>query len=157
MYRTWWKWMDGEKKLPDVSHILRLSSFIHIKRENNDRKLYFVVVVAVLLLFPRDPNGVWRAQPVTRTTLIVRIERRLNGQEEENFFFHPGVYCSGSILVQAAGAHETIDNALGERKRRKKFFFFLRSRESFLLLLFSRDFAGAMWTRIIRHVDCRSA
>lgn len=81
--------MDGEKKLPDVSHILRPSSFIYKKRENNDRKLYFVVVVAVLLLFPRDPNGVWRTQPVTRTTLIVRIERRLNGQEEENFFFFP--------------------------------------------------------------------
>jgi len=76
--------------------------------------------------------------------------------EFKTFFFYPGVYCSGSILVQAAGAHETIDNALGERKRRKSFFF-LRSRESFLLLLFSRDFAGAMWTRIIRHVDCRSA
>jgi hypothetical protein len=81
-------WLDGEKNPPDVSHY---HVYLHLyrleKEENNDIKLYFVV--AVLLLFPRDPNGVWRAQPVTRTTLIVRIEGKLNGQEEENFFFPP--------------------------------------------------------------------
>lgn len=41
-------------------------------------------------------------------------------KRKKTFFFHPSVYCSGSILVQAAAAHETIDNALGERKKEKE-------------------------------------